>query len=149
MKHRAVTIILCFAPLLALANPYILDPGSLIAFGVVLFWAMVVESGIVALLLAWKGMNILPVFVSYFLCNAAVYFLLFRPLQNRGWTIFSLESLVVCVDALVIKLFALIPGLQRDSYNGVKAWQALLFSAIGNSSSYFIGFITERKPWEL
>jgi hypothetical protein len=148
MKHRAVIVILCLAPMIALANPYVLNPGSLIAFGVVVFGAMVVESGVVAMLLACKGMRVLPVFFSYFLCNAVVFFLVFNPLQQLGWSVSSLELLVVGVDALAIMCIALIPGLQGDNYCGMKWWQALMFSAMGNGSSFFLGAIAQRKPWE-
>lgn len=148
MKRLAAISICCLAPLVAFANPVMLDPSSLLAFGFVAFWAFVVESGIVALLLAFNGMTALRFFFSYFFCNAMVYFFLFSPLLNRGWSILGLELLVVCVDALAIKILSKISGLQGDSYRSVKWWNALVVSLAGNSASYFVGFIASRKPWE-
>jgi hypothetical protein len=148
MKRPAAIVILCLAPLVALANPYVLNPGSLIAFGVIVFSAMVVESGVVALLLACKGMRVLPVFFSYFLCNAAVFLFVFYPLAQLNWPVLGLELLVIGVDALAIRFIALIPGLQGDNYCGMKWWQALALSAIGNGSSFFLGAIAQHKPWE-
>jgi hypothetical protein len=64
----------------ASANPVILNPSSLLAFCVVAFWAMVVEAGVVALLLAFRDAAALPVFVAYFILNGAVFLFLFQPL---------------------------------------------------------------------
>jgi hypothetical protein len=149
MKRSAIIAIVCLAPLAAFANPYILNPSSLLAFWFVAFWAFVVDSGIVALLLTWNGMLALRVFWGYFFCNAVVYFFLFSPLVDRGWPIPGLELLVVCVDGLTIKILFKISGLQGDNYRGVKWWNALVVSLAGNSASYFVGFIASRKPWEM
>jgi len=70
-------------PVVARANPYILNPSSLIAFGVVAFWALVVEAGLVALLLAFAGLAPLKVFVGFFVANVAVFLLVFCLLQQR------------------------------------------------------------------
>jgi hypothetical protein len=149
MKRTVIIAIVCLAPLVAFANPYVLNPSSLLAFWVVVFWAFVVESGIVALVLAWKGMSALRVFWSYFFCNAMVYFFLFSPLADRGWPISILEFLVVCLDGLAIIVFSKISALQSDNYRGVKWWNALVISLAGNSASYCVGFIANRKPWEI
>jgi hypothetical protein len=51
---RWVLIVLgVLIPMAARANPYILNPSSLIAFGVVAISALIVEAGIVALMLAF------------------------------------------------------------------------------------------------
>src|SRR6266478_6601131 len=67
-------------PLVAGANPVMLNPTSLLAFCIVAFWAMVVEAAVVALLLAFRGAAALPVFVGYFILNGAVFLFLFQPL---------------------------------------------------------------------
>ena len=53
---RRILILLCLlAPVVARANPVILNPSSLLAFGFVAFAALVVEAGIVALVLTFAG----------------------------------------------------------------------------------------------
>jgi hypothetical protein len=45
MRARLVIAILLTIPLIARANPVMIDGQSLIAFGIVAFWALVIESG--------------------------------------------------------------------------------------------------------
>src|ERR1035441_4762349 len=78
--RRILTAICLLIPLAASANPVMLKPSSLIAFYVVAFWAFVVEAGIIALLLTFRGVASLRVFIAYFIANAAVFFVLFEPM---------------------------------------------------------------------
>ena len=114
--RRGIFILLCvLTPMVARANPYILNPSSLIAFGVVAFWALIVEAGLVALLLAWVGLAPLRMFGAFFFTNAAVFLLVFWPLQQRV-ALPVLEALVVAIDAVSIKLLSKIAVFQGDSY---------------------------------
>jgi hypothetical protein len=93
--RRYVPIGLCLLlPLTARANPYTLDPSSLLAFGVVAFWAFVVEAGVVALLLTFSGLAPLRIFGGYFVTNLAVFCFIFYPLLRRV-PMPVLEALVV------------------------------------------------------
>jgi hypothetical protein len=138
-----------FLPLAAWANPVILEPSSLMAFSVVAFWALVVEAGIVALLLALRGMNPMRIFIAYAVTNALVFLLVFEPLlSSEKASVPMLEGLVVALDALSIKLLTYMDALQGDDFRDVSWLRALCISAIGNSVSYFIGNIASHKPWE-
>jgi hypothetical protein len=149
--RRSLTAICLLIPLVASANPVMLNPSSLIAFFVVAFWAFVVEAGIVALLLAFRGVAPLRVFIAYFVANAAVFFLLFEPLLERSSSplVLALEALVVLIDGLVIKLLVTLDYFQGDNYRGVGWLRSLLLSGVGNGLSYFIGYIATQKPWEI
>jgi hypothetical protein len=57
------------APFVAIANAVMVNPSSLLAFCIVAFCAAVVDAGVVALLLAFRGVAALPVFVAYFVPN--------------------------------------------------------------------------------
>jgi hypothetical protein len=57
MRQRIVIVLALFVPLVVRANPVIINPASLIAFWVVAFMALMVEAGIVALLLAFRGVT--------------------------------------------------------------------------------------------
>jgi hypothetical protein len=162
MEHRAwrqgrlkVPVMLIAAslltPSLGSANPVILNPSSLIAFCVIAFWAMVVEAGVVALLLAFRGVATLQVFGAYFVLNAAVFLFLFQPLLlgSRSLPVPLLEAMVVLVDGVVIKLLVAFSAFQGDGYRGVGWVRSLVTSGIGNALSYAVGYIVSRRPWEM
>jgi hypothetical protein len=149
MKRSTIITMICLAPFAAFANPYILDPGSLIAFWVVAFWAFVVETAIVTLVLAFCGLQPVRIFIIYFLIKAAVFLFLFQPLLEKGWSIPILELLVVFIDGLVIKILAGLGALQTESYGKLGWLTAFMISLIGNVVSFFIGLIASRKPWEI
>ena len=126
-------------------------PISLIAFYVVAFWAFVVEAGIIALLLTFRGVASLRVFIAYFIANAAVFFVLFEPMLEGSTNppVLALEALVVLIDGLVIKLLVTLDYFQGFNYLGVGWRRALLLSGIGNGLSYFVGYIATQRPWEV
>lgn len=152
LRRILMAISICLlTPLVAHANPVILDPSSLLAFCVVTFWAFVVEAGVVALLLAFRGVAPLRVFVGYFVANAGVFFFLFQPLleSNNSPPVLLLELVVVVFDGLIIKLLATLAPFQGDNYRGVSWLGSTLISGIGNGLSYFVGCIAAQKPWEI
>ena len=148
--RRILAASFLLVPLVASANPVILNPSSLLAFYIVAFWAFVVEAGVVALLLAFRGIAPLRVFMAYFVANAAVFFFLFQPLLegSSSLPVLALEALVVLIDGLVIKLLVTLAAFQGDNYRGVGWLRSTLISGIGNGLSYFVGYIATQKPWE-
>lgn len=139
----------CLLPFTVMGNPVIIDPTSLLAFSIVAFWAFVVESGIVALLLTFYGLQSLRIFMAYFLVKAVVFLFLFQPLFEREWSIPILELLVVCLDTLAIKILAACGAFQTDNYGRLKWLPAFTISLAGNAVSFFIGLIAGHKPWEI
>jgi hypothetical protein len=149
--RHTLTAICLLIPLAASANPVMLNPSSLIAFYVVAFWAFVVEAGIIALLLTFRGVAPLRVFIAYFIANAGVFFVLFEPLLEGSTNppVLALEALVVLIDCLIIKRLVTFDYFQGDSYRGIGWRRSLLVSGVGNGLSYFIGCIATQKPWEV
>ena|SRR5579864_6176770 len=150
MRRRILITACLFLPLVASANPVMLNPSSLLAFCVVAFWAFVVEAGVVALLLAFRGVATLRVFMAYFVANAAVFIFLFQPLlmSSTSLPVLALEALVVLIDGLVIKLLVTLAVLQGDNYRGVTWLRSTIISGIGNGLSYFIGYVATQRSWE-
>jgi len=130
---------------MASANPAV-SMSSSPAFFVVVFWAFVVEAAIVALLLAFRGVAPLRIFIADFFANAAVFFLLFQPLLKGGnsFPVLELELLVVLIDGLVVKVLVTLAAFQRDNFRGVGWLRSLLTCGIGNALSYFIGYIATQ-----
>ena len=136
---------------LAQANPVVLNPSSLLAFCIVAFWAMVVEAGVVALLLAFRGAAALPIFLAYFILNGAVFLFLFQPLLvgSSSPPVPVLEGIVVLVDGIIIKLLVTLGPFQGDNYCGVGWLCSLITSGVGNALSYLVGYIATQRPWEM
>lgn len=146
MRTRLLITGLLLIPLALRANPVMVDGQSLIAFGIVAFWALVIESGIVTLVLGSCGVLILPVFGTLVIANVGVFLLAFLPLTGRV-SLWLLESGVVLVDAMMIKLVASAPVFQAGNYVGVSWSRGLMASLLGNAASYFIGLIGSHTPW--
>src|SRR6058998_1317850 len=140
MKLRLAILLLLLVPVGLQANPAILNPQSLIAFWIVAFWALVIESGIATLALSLCGVLVLPVFATLVVTNVAIFAFAFMPLLAR-MPLWLLELWVVLLDALVIKIVAAVPLFQRGDYVGVSWRRGLVASILGNAASYFIGII--------
>jgi hypothetical protein len=148
LRRNFVLVFWLFAPAIASANPVILNGSSLIAFCIVAFWALIVETGIVALLLFFRGMAPLKIFGAYFLTNILIFFFIFQPLLNREWLPLPLlELFIVALDGLAIKLLACVVPLQGDAFAGVDWLRSFVISFFGNATSYFVGCIASHKPW--
>jgi len=146
MRTRILITGLLLIPLALRANPVMVDGQSLIAFGIVAFWALVIESGIATLVLGSCGVLILPVFGTLVIANVGVFLLAFLPLTGRV-SLWLLEPGVVLVDAMMIKLVASAPVFQAGNYVGVSWSRGLMASLLGNAASYFIGLIGSYTPW--
>lgn len=146
MRTRLAIAILVMFPALARANPVMIDGQSLIAFGIVAFWALVIESGIATLALASTGLLIVPAFSALIVANVALFLFGFLPLTGRV-PLWLLEPGVVLADALLLKLMASVPFLQGGGFVGVSWRRALVASLLGNASSFFIGVIGSGAPW--
>jgi len=146
MRTRLAILAFILMPLIARANPVILDGKSFIAFSIVAFWALVVESGIVTLALISTGLLIFPAFITLVLANVAVFLFAFLPL-NGHVSLWFLEPGVVLVDAVFIKLVASLPFLQGDGFIGASWRRAMVASLLGNTASFFVGVIASGAPW--
>lgn len=149
MRRGFLVVVGLLTPLVANANPVIINPASLLAFCYVAFWAFVVEAGLVALVLTFRGLAPLRVFIAFFIANGLVFFFLFQPLLDREWLPLPfLELVVVLIEGLVIKLLASLNALQGDDYGGVSWSFSTTISGVGNAASYLVGYYASLKPWE-
>jgi len=142
-----VVAILAFPQLLC-ADPVIFNGQSVVAFGIVVFWALVVESGIATLTVVSSGVLVVPFFGSLFLANVGLFCFGFLPLAGRV-SLWILEPGVVLVDAILIKLLFAAPLLQGCGFAGVGLPRVLLASILGNTASWFVRAIGNGGPWLL
>jgi len=147
MRPRLIIAVLLIVPFVAQANPVMIDGQSLIAFGIVAFWALVIESGIATFALVPCGILIVPLFIVLISANVVVFLFAFLPLTSRV-PLWILEPGVVLADALAIKLLVSAPFLQGVGFLGVSWRRALVASLLGNAASFFIGLLGSHAPWE-
>jgi hypothetical protein len=146
MRARLFILALLMVPLAVHANPVMIDGQSLLAFGIVAFWALVIESGVATLALLSAGALMVPLFGTLVIANVAVFLFAFLPLTDRV-SLWFLEPGVVLADASLIKLVATLPFVQGDSFRGVTWRRASVASLLGNAASFFIGVIGSHAPW--
>ncbi len=146
MKTRLSITVLLLLPLIARANPVQIDGQSLIAFAIVAFWALVIESGLVTLALVSSGVVILPAFITLVVANIIVFVFAFLPLTGRV-PLWFLEPGVVLADAVLVKLVAALPFLQGGGFIGVSWRRALVASLLANTASFFVGVLASGAPW--
>ena len=146
MRARFFILTLLMIPLVARANPVQIDGQSLIAFGIVAFFALVVESGIVTLAMVSSGVLIVPAFTTLILANVALFLFAFLPLTGRV-SLWFLEPGVVLADAVLVKLVTSAPFLQGGGFLGVSWRRALVASFLGNAASFFVGVLAGGAPW--
>ena len=147
MRTRLVAaLLLLILPSIVRANPVMIDGQSAIAFGIVAFWALVIESGIATLALVSCGPLLVPLFGTLIIANVVVFLFAFLPLRGRV-SLWLLEPGVVIADAMLIKLVASIPFVQGGGFLGVTWGRALIGSLLGNTASFFIGVLASGAPW--
>ncbi len=146
LKTRLLLCVLLLLPLVAVADPVAINGESLIAYGIVAFWALVIESAIVILILFPTGILIVPSFITLAAANIAVFLFGFLPLASHV-SVWILEPGVVLADALAIKLVVSAPFLQAGDFIGVTWRRALVASLLGNAVSFFVGIIGSHAPW--
>jgi hypothetical protein len=157
MKTRICLVTIFLIQLAAHANPATpiqgqerLQGESLIAFQIVTFFALVLESWIVTLILLSTGIRFVRTFITLTVANISVFLFAFLPLATYlwAWLLQSgvdvnpgvvLEPGVVLLDALAIKLLVKAPFLQGPRFVGVGWRRALVASLVGNAASFLIG----------
>ncbi len=146
LRTRLSLAFVFLVPLLARADPVSVNGQSLIAFAIVAFWALVIESGLVTLVLIPCGPLIIPLFGTLIVANVLVFLIGFLPL-NGHVSLYVLEPGVALVDAFFIKLVSSLPFVQGAAFLGVTWRRALLASLLGNAVSFFVGVLAGGEPW--
>lgn len=142
----ATALTILAVPCAARANPVAIDGQSLIAFAIVAFWALVIESGIVTLTLFSAGPLVIPLFGTLLISNVLIFLFAFLPLTSRV-TLWLLEPGVVLVDAVLVRLVTALPFTRGSEFVGVTWLRATLASLLGNTASYFVGVLAGHSPW--
>jgi len=90
-------------------------------------------------ILLFFGIPIKPLIYFLYAGNLASYFLVLLPLSNIVTSIILLELAVVLCETVIIKYISTLEIDQEQFFSSLKWRYALLVSAIGNMSSYWVG----------
>jgi hypothetical protein len=144
-RLAALAAVFASTPGIAHANPVDVDPSSVVAFWVVVLFALVVEAGVATLTLAVSGIAPVRLFLGFLAANAAIYFLAFRPLLERETLpLAGLECGVVLADAAILRLLCAFEAFQSECFTRVTWAHALLAAGVGNGFSYFVGRVASH-----
>ena len=146
MKKWAILLLfLLFPPAAVYANPVIVfDPVSGISFVMVVGSMLLVESIIIAFILFFYHMELIPSFVAVYAGNILMYFFLFLPVLSSTDKVATAELVIVAAEGIYIKIISFFDTFQLNDFRGLK-WRVALISAIvGNALSYYIGAVV---PW--
>ena len=146
MRAFLTIALLLILPFMARANPVQIDGQSAIAFGIVAFWALIVESGLVTFALVSRGVMIMPTFVTLIAANLLVFIFAFLPLSGQA-SLWFLEPGVVVADAVLIRLAMCAVFVQGSNFVGITWRRAFAASLLGNSASFFAGVLASGAPW--
>ena len=146
MKKNVFGALFLLIAFCAQANPVSINGQSLLAFAMVAFWALVIESAVAAITLASCGPSLFPLFSMLGIANILVFVFAFLPLMERV-SLWLLEAGVVAMDAVCIRLVLMLPFVQGVDFIGVSWRRCLLASLLGNTASFFVGVLAAGAPW--
>jgi len=142
MKKSAWLVLFLLCSSAAFANPVVSTMESLFsATTVVVFFAILVETSAVTILLWFFDMSVKPVYFAFFIGNLAVYLLVFLPVIRSDVHWIAAEGIAVMCDGIAIKIISLFDSVQEASFKALK-WRYVVFiSVVGNIVSYYVGAI--------
>jgi len=94
---------------------------------------------LVVTILLFYHMDVFPVMVALFAGNILGYFFVFLPILEETGNVFASEMIIVCVEAVFIKLLSLFERFQMDDFKRLGWITAFVVAAIGNYVSYYAG----------
>lgn len=94
---------------------------------------------IIVTILLFCRMEVFPVMIALFAGNILGYFFVFLPVLEETGNIFISEMIIVCVEAVFIKLLSLFERFQMDDFRGLGWNTAFMAAGVGNYISYYAG----------
>lgn len=142
MKKVIWLILFLLCSSAAFANPIVSTMESLFsAATIVIFFALIVETSAVTILLWFFDMSVKPVYFTFFIGNLTVFLLVFLPVIRSDVNWIAAEWIAVLCDSSAIKIISLFDLFQEATFKSLKWRYVLLVSVIGNIVSYYVGAI--------
>src|SRR4030042_1927500 len=116
MKKWVILLVLLFPAAIALANPVNFPDVFNLKLVVVLGSTFAAEASIIAVILFFCHMAIVPLFVAMFTGNLLIYFVIFRPVLEAAGNVPVAEAVIVAVEAGFIKIISKIESFQGEAF---------------------------------
>lgn len=140
MRKLTLLIALLLPATAAYANPTIgLEPLGGIKSVIFYGGCFGAEVLLVATILFFCHMAVLPLLFALFAGNLLGYFFIFQPILEETGNVFASEIIIVFIEAVFIKLLSLFDRFQMEDFKGLKWVTAFIIAAAGNYLSYFSG----------
>jgi hypothetical protein len=139
IRKRVIFLVLLFSAT-AFANP-VGFPDENLKLVVVLGSTFAAEAALVAVILFFCHMAIVPSFVAMFTGNLLMYFIIFRPVLGVTHSVPVAESVIVAAEAVFIRLISKVGSLQEEDFKGLKWRTAFVCATVGNVLSYYVGTV--------
>ncbi|MDD5326684.1 MAG: hypothetical protein PHY02_02590 [Phycisphaerae bacterium] len=142
MKRWVFFITLLFPATIALANP----SNPLVPFGgikLAIFYTSCfgLEVLLVATILFFCHMAVLPVLIALFTGNVVMYFVIFQPILSATENVLVSEAAIVVVEGVFIKMLSSFDTFRLEDFKGLRWRTAFIVAAMGNLLSYYSGDI--------
>jgi len=142
MKKLVFFIALLFPATIAFANPtsnpFPMDWVKSVIFYGSCFGAEVL---LVATILYFCHMAVLPLLIALFTGNIVMYFVIFQPVLSTTGNVPVSEAVIVTVEGAFIKMLSLFGIFQLEDFKRLKLRSALIIAALGNLLSYYSGIV--------
>ncbi|MDD5064758.1 MAG: hypothetical protein PHQ35_08395 [Phycisphaerae bacterium] len=142
MKKLVFLLVFLFPAAIALANPRA-NPFPMDWLKSTIFYGSCfgVEVLLVATILFFCHMSIVPLLITLFIGNLLIYFFIFQPVLEATENVLVSEAVIVFVDGVFIKILSLFDAFQLDDFKGLKWITAFIIAAAGNLLSYYSGIV--------
>jgi hypothetical protein len=142
MKKWVILILLLFPATIAFANP----TTPFAQFGwiksIILYVSCFgAEVLLVATILFFCHMAVVPLLIALFTGNIVMYFVIFQPVLLATGNVPASEAVIVAVEGAFIKMLSRFDTFQLEDFRGLKWRTALIIAAAGNLLSYYSGTV--------
>jgi hypothetical protein len=141
MKRWIIFIVLLFPAAVVYANPTSFPLDVNLKLVVILGATFAAEAGLVAVILFFCHMAIVPTFGAMFASNLLMYFIIFRPVLEVTNNVTIVEAVIVAAEAVFIRIVSKVESFQEDEFEGLKWRTVFLVALVGNALSYYVGTI--------
>jgi hypothetical protein len=142
MKKLVFIIVLLFPATIAFANPTA-NPFPMDWVRSVIFYGSCfgAEVLLVATILYFCHMAVVPLLIALFTGNMVMYFVIFLPVLSKTGNVPASEAVIVAVEGAFIKMLSWFDTFQLEDFKGLKWRSAFIIAAVGNLLSYYSGIV--------
>jgi hypothetical protein len=140
MKKWVFFIALLLPAATAIANPVIVwTPLDWVVPVITYVSCFGAEVLLVATILYFCHMAMVPLLIALFTGNIVMYFVIFLPVLSKTGSVPASEAVIVAVEGVFIKMLSSFEAFQLEDFKGLKWRSAFIIAVAGNLLSYYSG----------